>query len=390
MTTIERNRERVMCATAARKRVSKSSAPLVTSALVIAALALVGCEGEEDLGPSTSLGGGAGFGTTDSGVLAMPGGATAGTGGVTSTGGVAGAGGAGTAGGVAGTGGAGTTGGVAGTGGLSGTGGFAGTAAGGVAGTGGLSGTGGTAGTGGIASTGGPGSTGGTDAGAVGGTGGGGGTTGGGTATRPDQGMGDGKDVITIGDSWMNLDGTVGIQQSLEKASRRDYRNYGVPGTLLLDESIPSQYVAAKGEGPIKTVIMTAGGNDVLQDPLLLAFECPDGTFSDACKKRIDDVGARLGSFWAEMSRDGVMDVVIISYTSKALFGGYTQTQAYSREKITPICDKVPAPLRCSSVETDEAVPDVMLREGIHPDDASYDKIGAAVWAHMQKLGMRR
>ncbi len=218
-------------------------------------------------------------------------------------------------------------------------------------------------------------------------------------AMRPDQGMGDGKDVITIGDSWMNLDNSVGIQQSLEKISKRDYRNLGSPGTKLLDDVIPNQYSMAKMQGPVKTVIMTGGGNDVLQDPalgpiaavLLSTPGCLDTVFNAACKTRIDEVTARLEKLWAEMAKDGVQDVVIIAYTNKALGGEYKMSQAYSTQKITPVCNNVPAPLRCSSVETDIVVPDAALRlDSIHPDDATYDKIGAAVWAHMQKLGMRR
>src|SRR6185295_4688792 len=113
--------------------------------------------------------------------------------------------------------------------------------------------------------------------------------------------------------------------------------------------------------------------------------------FNDACKKRNDEVAAKLKSMWAEMAQDGVLDVVIVAYTNKALGGQYKMTQAYSTQILAPICNGVPAPLRCSSLDTDMAVPDLTLRDdGIHPDDASYDKIGAAVWAHMQKLGMRR
>ena len=235
------------------------------------------------------------------------------------------------------------------------------------------------------------------------GPGAGAGTTTGDVETRPDQGMGDGQDVITIGDSWMNLGfndtSQVGIQASLERASGRDYRNYGIGGTTLLAENgIPAQYKRAKNEGPVTTVIMTGGGNDVLQDialgPLGSLFGqpgCIDEVFNAACQKRIDEVAARLESLWAEMAADGVSDVVIISYTSKALGGNYTMTQTYSTSKITPICLNVPEPLRCSSVETDVAVPDLTLgADGIHPDEASYDKLGAAVWEHMQALGMRR
>jgi hypothetical protein len=71
--------------------------------------------------------------------------------------------------------------------------------------------------------------------------------------------------------------------------------------------------------------------------------------------------------------------------------GGTSKSIAYSNMKIPPLCATVPAPLRCTTLDTDMAVPDLKTRsDGIHPDDASYDKIGTAVWKLMQDKGMRR
>ena len=54
--------------------------------------------------------------------------------------------------------------------------------------------------------------------------------------------MGDCTDVITIGDSFMNSNGFEGTEISLEKVSGRDYRNYGVAGTQLLDGRIRASF----------------------------------------------------------------------------------------------------------------------------------------------------
>jgi len=215
----------------------------------------------------------------------------------------------------------------------------------------------------------------------------------GGDASLPDEegedlGEGDGKDVITIGDSWMNLTRTSGIEQSLEKVSGRDYRNFGVSGTRLLDEVIPRQYASAKAQDPdIKTVVMTGGGNDILQAKLL---DCVDSAFGDACKAQIDMVGARLVKLWEEMSKDGVRDVVIIGYTKKAmLLGTLVKSAEYSNETIPPLCAAVKPPLRCHALDAD-MVFDGTLRDGIHPTDPGYDAIAKGVWELMQKEGMRR
>lgn len=221
-------------------------------------------------------------------------------------------------------------------------------------------------------------------------------TDGGVGMARPDKGMGDGKDVVCIGDSWMNFDNTVGIQESLLKVSKRPFRTFGVPGTKLLDNVIPMQYTMAKSGGAVKTVIMTAGGNDVLQDPVLgpiniLGPGCSDEIFNADCKKRIDDVAAGLQKLWAQMAMDGVEDVLIISYSNKTLGGDFKMVSAYSSSKIMPICDSVPAPLRCSTFDTDMIVPNFKDRgDTIHPDNPTYDLIGAGVWKLMQDKGMRR
>lgn len=210
---------------------------------------------------------------------------------------------------------------------------------------------------------------------------------------RADLGQGDGKDVITIGDSWMSYSATEGIQNSLEKASMRDYRNFGVSGKKLLDEVIPNQYKTAKMQDPdIKTVIMTGGGNDILQDVGVL-LTCNDGAIDmdPTCKARIDQVAARLVTFWAEMAADGVQDVVVIGYSRKAdLFGSLKKSVDYSSVKIDPLCAAAPAPLRCHSFDSDKAVPNLALRDDIHPDSAGYDAIGAALWELMKAKGMRR
>jgi lysophospholipase L1-like esterase len=214
---------------------------------------------------------------------------------------------------------------------------------------------------------------------------------------RPDQGMGDGKDVITIGDSWMNLDNSIGIQQSLEKISKRDYRNFGVPGTRLLDEVIPNQYEMALREGAIKTVIMTGGGNDIIQDKLIFQIlsgaSCADENFTAECTMQLDAIAARLAKLWAKMAQDGVQDVIIVGYTKTAKPLGYNVSKSaeYSNMKIPPICAAVPLPLRCHVFDADVEVPSIALQaDGIHPNAASYDALGAAVWKLMQAKGMRR
>lgn len=198
---------------------------------------------------------------------------------------------------------------------------------------------------------------------------------------REDLGKGDGRDVITIGDSWMSLL-TTGIQQSLVKASGQRYRTYGVAGTRLLNGQIPNQYARAKREDPdIKTVVMTGGGNDLLLTGA--GNDCE--TAGPQCRAQIDKVADRLVEFWAEMARDGVKDVIYVEYSR----GGASEASVnYGTSKIRPLCEA--APVDCHWVDSDAIINRALRGDGIHPTDASYDKLGRAIYQLMQDEGMRR
>lgn len=201
-----------------------------------------------------------------------------------------------------------------------------------------------------------------------------------------DQGVGDGQDVVLIGDSWMNLGLGVGIQQSVVKAAAsKPYRRFGAPGTRMLDGVIPSQYAAAKAENPnIKTVIMTGGGNDVLLTPHVLA-DCL--VLGAACKSQIDKVGDAYKKLTSDAAADGVADIVIVLYTRGTLLG--PRVIDYIWTKMTPICDS--SPVRCHLLDPDKLGAGVVkTRDGIHPTNAGYDLIGEGVYALMKSEGMRR
>ncbi|MDD9935198.1 MAG: SGNH/GDSL hydrolase family protein, partial [Myxococcales bacterium] len=200
-----------------------------------------------------------------------------------------------------------------------------------------------------------------------------------------DLGMGDGSDVIAIGDSWMNL-GTVGIQQSLAAASGQPYRAYGVPGTRLLDEAIPGQYAAARAENPdIKTVVVTGGGNDILQNPLLL-LDCP--ALGQSCMDTMDMIGLRYEELAAELAADGVEDIIIVNYSRGTALG--PAPVEYAWEALAPFCEQS-SPVDCHLVDPDEVAGGTMpLRDGIHPTDAGYDMLGEHIYDLMVDGGMRR
>jgi lysophospholipase L1-like esterase len=214
--------------------------------------------------------------------------------------------------------------------------------------------------------------------------------TAGAPAMHEDLGKGDGADVITIGDSWMsNTLGTGNaIEGALSRLTQQPYRNYGVQGVLLTQSglfgaAIPTQYDSAKRRDPdIKTVIMTGGGNDIIQDAAVQA-SCETG--GDACIQTIMKINMTLNTLWTAMSNDGVQDVVYIRYSDDA---GSTAPNIREMGRMPPaICTM--GKIRCHSIETTEAVMADLI-DGIHPSQAANNRIAKVVADYMEKNGIRR
>jgi hypothetical protein len=213
--------------------------------------------------------------------------------------------------------------------------------------------------------------------GGAGGSGTGGAGGGGSPEMHADLGKGDGKDVVTIGDSWMQLFAS-GIEQSLDAASGHMYRHYAVPGTLVLNEQIPDQFKQAVAAGKdIKTVVMTGGGNDIL------TAGCSDA----ACNPIVDMVSQRLSKLMDDMKTAGVQDVVLIGYTYPADMTKRASLD-HSRELSASICVPTGAP-RCHYVDSTK-LQIMLMSDGIHPTAASCDLIGKTVFDLMTKEGVRR
>lgn len=289
--------------------------------------------------------------------------------------------------------------GAAGTVTAGGTGGTTAAGSGGVGGTDtstGISGTGGTGTAGTDVTTGGTGGTGTAGTGIAGTSG-----TGGGTDITPvheDLGEGDGQDVVMIGDSYMSFIFGQGTQFSLEAISGRNYREYSVPGTHMLNGEIPNQYMSAKNADPdIKTVIMTGGGNDIIasSNPSVLT-NCV--AFNQACMDEIAKIQQSVEDLMTQMAADGVEDVIYIGYSyTVPPAQDLTETSDYSRGQTATTClsdGSGPSGLRChfvDPIELSTTTPPVPIGfDGIHPTKAGYDQIAGYVWDRMQAEGVRR
>jgi hypothetical protein len=203
-------------------------------------------------------------------------------------------------------------------------------------------------------------------------------------APHVDQGRGNGRDVIAIGDSWMLLLFT-GIQESLTNAAMQPYRKYGAPGTQVVTGEIPGQFDSAlRADRNIKTVVMTGGGNDILLTGA--GADCETG--GPNCTAQLDKVAKALDTLWAKMSTNGVQDVVHVQYAAIAVKNNPVKNLPAHLARLQTLCSSHP-PMRCFQLNTDKLV-DQLRIDGIHPTDANYDKIGKAVYDLMTAEGMRR
>jgi hypothetical protein len=213
--------------------------------------------------------------------------------------------------------------------------------------------------------------------------------------SHPDLGKGDGSDVILLGDSWMSntlqIEGTGGgIAPALQQVSMQPYRNYAVQGVMMLmsdsfGPAIPTQYPQAKAANPdIKTVVMTGGGNDIIQNSTLQA-DCQMG--GAMCKMTLDEIGDALNTLWTQMATDGVQDIVYVNYSADV--GTVAPSLRGDGGVPTPaIC--MTGKVRCWEYDSTEAVMKQIAADGIHPLAAANTRMATEIYALMTNEGMRR
>jgi len=213
-----------------------------------------------------------------------------------------------------------------------------------------------------------------------------------GATLPPDPGKVPARDVVTLGDSWMSntlnlISGTGGgLSPSLRRASGQSYPNYAVQGVMLLQRStfgaaIPTQWDdAVRDNRSIKTVLMTAGGNDIIQDSGLQA-DCAAG--GAECKAKLAEIGAALKTLWGKMAAAGVKDIIHIAYARSA---GEGVADADENDKnLAELCAAVPAPTRCRIFKTDTLVGSSGISiDGIHPTRAANDRMAEALYKLME------
>ena len=215
---------------------------------------------------------------------------------------------------------------------------------------------------------------------------------------RRDLGVGNGSDVITIGDSLMHNTLDIfgfgsggGLAPALSRMGAR-YRNWAMQGVWMLSDSptwgraIPTQFASAISSYPgIKTVIMSGGGNDVIQANGVAADCKVNGPL---CAQTLRNIGTALSNLWDQMGAAGVQDVLFVGYSANAGDSGPI-APSVTRNGIAQICAQKTR-IRCHIIDPTSFVARSDLVDGYHLNSAANDRLAQAVWQKMQFEGMRR
>ena len=201
--------------------------------------------------------------------------------------------------------------------------------------------------------------------------------------------------VVNLGDSIFALSGDESTYLHA-KAGGKTFRRYATSGAEIkggdwIAPSVYNQYLTAKSDGPIHTVFMDGGGNDILipataLDPYNCKKDWWESSLSTSCKNLINDVYVETVSTLNLMKSQGVKHLVYQGYYNVkfGLIGSTTLNDAvaYGNTKLSqavtnstfPAVDKVyidPRPYITNS--------DIII-DGIHPTASGSQKLANLVW----------
>jgi lysophospholipase L1-like esterase len=212
-----------------------------------------------------------------------------------------------------------------------------------------------------------------------------------------------GDEVVFIGDSYSNY--AVAhrpLADFMEQLAVKDgalmsgqnYRNLAVAGTTLAapPAAIPGQWEDAKRTKPIKVLVMSGGGNDVL----INNQQCrPEGSEQRTdCKMVVQNSVDTAKMMIQDMKAAGVTDVIyfwyphipgglLTGYESGASMSDYTfpmlKSQAEAASTETFHAQMIPM------VKIFEGHPNYFYSDGLHANDTGEAKIAEEIWRVMKE-----
>ncbi|MBN1655361.1 MAG: SGNH/GDSL hydrolase family protein [Deltaproteobacteria bacterium] len=164
--------------------------------------------------------------------------------------------------------------------------------------------------------------------------------------------------------------------------ANESYRSYAVVGAQLIPNvgspitPIPSQFMQAVAEGPVKVILMEGGIND-----LLWGGRCQNG-YDPTCS----EVVSTVDTLFAQMKTDGVTDVVYFFYPDPTGSGARIKdAMDVLRPEMKKACDEE-TDVRCVWVDQRESWEghyDTYTFDGIHPTGAGSQAAANEIWAAM-------
>lgn len=164
------------------------------------------------------------------------------------------------------------------------------------------------------------------------------------------------------------------------------YRSHAVVGAQIIPDStspiegIPSQFMSAVKEGPVKVVLMEGGIND-----LLWGGRCKNGEDDAPCMELV----ATVKTLFMTMQQAGVQDVVYFFYPDPGTFMGQDVEAATNtlRPKMQNVCEEA-TEVRCIFADPRPAWEghyQMYTMDGIHPSAAGSRATAGVIWDAMVK-----
>ncbi len=217
-------------------------------------------------------------------------------------------------------------------------------------------------------------------------------------ASNPRVTDADNNQVVTVGDSIFALSGE--LQDFLEEYAGQTFRRYTISGAELtggiIATSIADQYEIARSDNSdIETIVMDAGGNDILIPAIMLdPYDCKTqwyefGKLSSTCKNYINDLYVDAVNLLNDMHADGVENVIYLGYyyTKNGLFLLDSMEEAvdYGDGKLAQACSYSAA--NCQFVDPRSSINDSdIIFDGIHPNTGGSRKLANLIWPKLQPL----
>jgi hypothetical protein len=200
--------------------------------------------------------------------------------------------------------------------------------------------------------------------------------------------------VVNLGDSIFALSGDESTYLHA-LAGGNTFRRYATSGAEIkggdwIAPSVYNQYLTAKADGPIHTVFMDGGGNDILipataLDPYNCKVDWWESGLSSTCKNLINDVYVDTVNTLNLMGSQGVKHVIFQGYykVKFGLIGSTTLNDAvaYGDTKLSQaVTNAVNVPDRVFIDPRPYITNSDIIIDGIHPTASGSQKLANLVW----------